>query len=430
MTKPLGFSTLQVRAGYEPEKTTGAYVTPIYQTVGYQFENVDDAVAQFNLEKPGSIYTRIANPTVAALEKRLTALEGGVGTVCFSSGMAAILAAVQNLAESGSEIISMSKIYGGTFTLFFDRMAKRYGIVSRKVDMEDMDALRNAINKKSRCVFIETLGNPLINIPDIEAITNIAHENGLPVIADNTFGTPYLIDLKKWGVDIVAHSLTKYAGGHGNSVGGSVTDYGTFTFKGNPRFAEFNEPDASYHGLTYADLGQNGYLAKLRAGFLRDTGGCLSPFNAFLLMQGVETLSLRMDRHCANTRTITEWLAARPEVAWVNYPSLPGDAYHDRAKKYFPKGAGGIFTFGVKGGLEAGKRFIAALKLFGFVANVSDVRSMVVHPASTTHSQLSEADMKLCGIAPEMVRVSVGIEDADDLIGDLEQALRAACPTA
>lgn len=426
MKKEYGFDTLQVRAGQAADKSTGAFAVPIYQTAAYQFEDVADATAQFELQKPGSIYTRIANPTVAALEQRLTALEGGAGTVCFSSGMAAIVAAVQNLAESGSEIISMSKIYGGTYTLLFGRFEKRYGIRVRQVDIEDLDSLRAAINEKTRCVYIETLGNPLINIPDFEAVAEIAHVAGLPVIADNTFGSPYLFDAAKHGVDIVVHSMTKYIGGHGNSIGGSVTDLGTFSFSGNPRFTEFNEPDESYHGLTYAALGERGYVTKLRAGFLRDTGACLSPFNAFLFLQGVETLSLRMERHCRNALEITTWLKEDPRVDWVNYPGLPSDPYYARAEKYFPRGAGGIFTFGVKGGLAAARKFIEALELFSFVANVSDVRSMVVHPASTTHSQLTEEEMILAGITPDMIRVSVGIENIEDLIADLDRALDAA----
>jgi len=426
MKKELGFSTRQVRAGYEAEKTTGAFIVPVYQTAGYEFESAQDAVDQFELKKPGSIYSRIKNPTVSALEERLNALEKGSGTVCFASGMAAIVAAIQNLAESGSEIIAMSKIYGGTFTLLFDRFERRYGIRVRQVDIDDLDALRAAVNEKTRCVYLETLGNPLINIPDFEAVAKIAHAQGVPVLADNTFGTPYLFDAQKHGVDFTLHSLTKYIGGHGSSVGGSVTDQGIFSFKGNPRFREFNEPDAAYHGLTYADLGETGYTTKLRAGFLRDTGSCLSPFNAFLFLQGVETLSLRMERYCQSTLKITAWLKNHPRVAWVNYPGLPGDPYHERAEKYFPKGASGIFTFGVRGGLEAGRKFIEALEIFSFVANVADVRSMVAHPASTTHSQLSPKDMMSTGITPEMVRVSVGVEEVEDLIADLDQALAAS----
>lgn len=423
MEKSYCFDTLQAHAGYRPDPATGARAVPIYQTTAYQFEDAADAAAQFALTKPGSIYTRLANPTTSVLEQRVAALDGGVGAVCFSSGMAAILAAVQNLAESGSEIISAATIYGGTYTLFFQRFELRYGIKVHQADPEDLAGLEAAINEKTRCIYLETLGNPNINIPDFEAIAAIAHRHGLPVIADNTFGTPYLFDAKAHGIDFVVHSLTKYMGGHGNSMGGSVTDLGTFRFKGNQRFEEFNTPDGSYHGLVYADLGEAGYLAKLRAGFLRDTGACLSPFNAFLLLNGIETLSLRMKKHCENAVIIAEYLRNHPQVGWVNYPALEGDTYHARAEKYFQKGCGGIFTFGIKGGTEAGRRFIDALKLFSLLANVSDVRSLVVHPASTTHSQLDEAGLKAAGVSADMIRLSIGIEDPKDLIADLEQAL-------
>lgn len=421
-----GFDTLQVHAGYAGDPNTGAHALPIFQTNAYVFENAADAAAQFSLSKPGCIYTRLGNPTVNALEARIAALEGGVGTVCFASGMAAILAAIQNLAESGSEIIALSTIYGGTYTLLFQRFARRYGIEAHCIEPEDLPALGAAINPRTRCVYIETLGNPNINIPNIEAIVEIAHAHGLPVIADNTFGTPYLLDAKAWGIDFTVHSLTKYIGGHGNSIGGSVTDLGNFSFAGNPRFAEFNQPDETYHDLVYTDLGEKGYLTKLRAGFLRDTGACLSPFNAFLLLQGLETLSLRMERHCRNGQAVAEFLAQHPAVSWVNYPGLAGDRYHDRAARYFPRGVGGILTFGIVGGLEAGRRFIDALRLFTLVANVSDVRSLVVHPASTTHAQLDEAGLKAAGVRPDMIRLSVGIEDAADLLADLSQALTAA----
>lgn len=423
MEKSYCFDTLQAHAGYRPDPATGARAVPIYQTTAYQFEDAADAAAQFALTKPGSIYTRLANPTTSVLEQRVAALDGGVGAVCFSSGMAAILAAVQNLAESGSEIISAATIYGGTYTLFFQRFELRYGIKVHQADPEDLAGIEAAINEKTRCIYLETLGNPNINIPDFEAIAAIAHRHGLPVIADNTFGTPYLFDAKAHGIDFVVHSLTKYMGGHGNSMGGSVTDLGTFRFKGNQRFQEFNTPDGSYHGLVYADLGEAGYLAKLRAGFLRDTGACLSPFNAFLLLQGIETLSLRMKKHCENAVIIAEYLRNHPQIGWVNYPALQGDTYHARAQKYFQKGCGGIFTFGIKGGTEAGRRFIDALELFSLLANVSDVRSLVVHPASTTHSQLDEAGLKAAGVSADMIRLSIGIEDPKDLIADLEQAL-------
>ena len=424
MAKQYRFDTLQAHAGYASDPTTGARAVPIYQTTAYQFEDAADAAAQFALQKPGSIYTRLGNPTVAVLEERVTALEGGVGTVCFASGMAAILAAIQNLAETGSEIISLSTLYGGTYTLLFQRFELRYGIKVHSVDPEDFTKLESLINEKTRCVYLETLGNPNINIPNFLKIAEIAHKHGLPVIADNTFGTPYLIDSKACGIDIVAHSLTKYMGGHGNSMGGSVTDLGTFSFKNNPRFKEYNTPDESYHGLVYADLGAAGYLAKLRAGFLRDTGACLSPFNAFLLLQGIETLSLRMNKHSENAVIVANYLKAHAQVAWVNYPALEEDAYHARAKQYFRNGCGGIFTFGIKGGTEAGRKFIDALELFSLLANVSDVRSLVVHPASTTHAQLNEEGLKAAGVTPDMIRLSIGIEDPEDLIEDLAQALK------
>lgn len=423
MEKKYGFNTLQVHAGYAPEDHQGVCAVPIYQTTAYQFQDVADAAEQFALQKPGYIYTRLSNPTTEVLEKRIAALDGGIGCVCFSSGMSAILAAIQNLAESGGEIIALSTIYGGTYTLLFQRFEKSYGIKVRQIEPEDLKGLREAVNDNTRCVFIETLGNPNVNIPDIEAIAKIAHESGLPVIADNTFGTPYLIDCKAHGIDFVVHSLTKYAGGHGSSMGGSVSDLGTFSFLHNPRFAAFNEPDETYHGIVYASLGAAGYLAKLRAGFLRDTGACLSPFNAFLLIQGLETLSLRVERHCRNAEVIANYLAGHPAVSWVRYPALAGDTYHERAKKYFKRGVGGIFTFGIRGGLEAGRKFVDALGLFMIVANVSDVRSLVVHPASTTHSQLGEEGLLAAGVSADLIRLSIGIEDVGDLIADLEQAL-------
>ncbi len=420
------FDTLQVHAGYKPDPITGAMAVPIYQTSAYQYENVEDARAQMALEKPGHIYTRIGNPTTAVLEDRLTALEDGAATVCFASGMAAIFAAIQNLAESGSEVVAASALYGGTYTLLFQRFALRYGITVRRVNQESEEELRAAINEKTRCVYIETIGNPAINIPDFEMVARVAHENGLPVILDNTFGTPYLFRAKEHGVDIVVHSLTKYIGGHGNSMGGSVTDLGTFDFKNNPRFKDFNEPDASYHGIVYADLGGAGFCTKLRACILRDTGACLSPFNAFLFILGVETLSLRMKKHCENALAVAKYLQTHPQVAWVHYPDLPGDTYYERAKKYLPHGSGGILSFGIRGGAEAGKTFIDALKLIPLVVNVSDVHSMVVHPASTTHSQLSEEQLIAAGSPPDLVRFSTGLEDQEDIIADIEQAL-AAC---
>ncbi len=426
MDKNYGFETIQVHGGFNYDTRTGAHAVPIYQTNAYVFEDTQDAAEQFMLKKPGSIYTRLSNPTVNVLEERIARLEGGVGTVCFASGMAAIMAAITNIAESGSEIISLSSVYGGTYTLLFQRFAYHYGIKVHNIDDDDLDGLRAAINEKTRCIYFETIGNPHTNIPEIEQVVKIAHEHGLPTIVDNTFGTPYLIDCKALGVDFTIHSLTKFIGGHGNSVGGSVTDLGNFDFKGNPRFAMMNEPDAAYQGAVYADFGPAGYLVKLRAAILRDTGACLSPFNAFLILQGLETLSLRMERNTANAARLANYLNSHPAVAWVNYPGLEGDKYHGRAQKYFPKGVGSIFAFGVKGGVEACKKFINALGLFSFVANVSDVRSLVTHPASMTHSQLDDEGLKAAGVSGDLIRISVGIETVEDLIADLDQALAAS----
>ncbi len=421
--KTLRFETLQEHAGYSADPTTGSMAVPIYQTTAYRYPTAEDARAEMALERPGYIYSRLGNPTVEILEKRLTALENGVGTVCFASGMAAVIAAIQNLAESGSEVVAASALYGGTYTLLFQRFEYRYGIKVRRVDQDDFEAVKAAINEKTRCIYIETLANPGMNIPDFEAIVKIAHENGLPVILDNTFGTPYLFEAKKWGIDFVVHSLTKYIDGHGNSMGGSVTDLGNFSFKNNPRFLEYNSPDESYHGIVYADLQNAGYSTKLRAGFLRDTGGCLSPFNAFLILLGVETLSLRMKKHNENAMDLAKHLENHPAVSWVHYPDLPGDKYYDRAKKYLPNGSGGIFAFGIKGGAEAGKKFVDALELVRIVVNLADVHSMVVHPASTTHSQLNEEQLDAAGVPADLIRFSTGLEDVLDLIDDVDQAL-------
>ena len=426
MNKNYGFDTIQVHGGHDHDTRTGAHIAPIYQTNAYVFTDPQDAADQFMLKKPGSIYTRLGNPTVNVLEERISLLEGGVGALCFASGMAAIMAAITNIAESGSEIIALSSIYGGTYTLLFQRFEYQYGIKVHAVDPEDLEGLKAAINDKTRCVFFETIGNPHTNIPDIEAVVGVAREHGLPTIVDNTFGTPYLIDSKALGIDITIHSLTKFIGGHGNSVGGSVTDLGNFDFKGNPRFAMMNNPDEAYHGIVYADLGSAGYLTKLRAGILRDTGACMSPFNAFLILQGLETLSLRMEKHTANAVAVAQFLNDHPAVKWVNYPGLPGDKYHERAEKYFKKGVGSIFAFGIEGGVEAGKRFIGALEIFSFVANVSDVRSLITHPASMTHSQLDAEGLKAAGVSGDLIRISVGIETVEDLIDDLDQALKAS----
>lgn len=416
------FDTLQAHAGQSVD-ATGARVTPIYQTTSFVFDGVEQAREIFNHERPGHIYTRISNPTTDVLERRLAALEGGSACVCFASGMAAEAAVAFTLCKTGDEIVCATALYGGTHTLFADRLPERFGIATRLVDIDDFEAVERAINEKTRMLYFESIGNPNMVIPDIERLCQIAHAHGVPVVCDNTFGTPYLMQLGQWGVDIVVHSATKYIGGHGNSIGGAAIDMGSFPWKGNPRFADFNEPDPTNHDLVYAGMGDIAFATKLRAQQLRDTGACLSPFNAFLLLTGVETLSLRVERHCQNALAIAQFLAASPKVAWVNYPALPGDKYHARQQKYAPKGAGGIFSFGLAGGYPAGVKFIEKLKIFSHLANVADAKSLVIHPASTTHGQLDEKGLKEAGVQPEMIRMSVGLEDVNDLLEDVAQAL-------
>ena len=416
------FDTLQAHAGQSVD-ATGARVTPIYQTTSFVFDGVEQAREIFNHERPGHIYTRISNPTTDVLERRLAALEGGSACVCFASGMAAEAAVAFTLCKTGDEIVCATALYGGTHTLFADRLPERFGIATRLVDIDDFAAVERAINEKTRMLYFESIGNPNMVIPDIERLCQIAHAHGVPVVCDNTFGTPYLMQLGQWGVDIVVHSATKYIGGHGNSIGGAAIDMGSFPWKGNPRFADFNEPDPTNHDLVYAEMGDTAFATKLRAQQLRDTGACLSPFNAFLLLTGVETLSLRVERHCQNALAIAQFLAASPKVAWVNYPALPGDKYHARKQKYAPRGAGGIFSFGLAGGYPAGVKFIEKLKIFSHLANVADAKSLVIHPASTTHGQLDEKGLKEAGVQPEMIRMSVGLEDVNDLLEDVAQAL-------
>lgn len=416
------FDTLQAHAGQSVD-ATGARVTPIYQTTSFVFDGVEQAREIFNHERPGHIYTRISNPTTDVLEQRLAALEGGSACVCFASGMAAEAAVAFTLCKTGDEIVCATALYGGTHTLFADRLPERFGIATRLVDIDDFAAVERAINEKTRMLYFESIGNPNMVIPDIERLCQIAHAHGVPVVCDNTFGTPYLMQLGQWGVDVVVHSATKYIGGHGNSIGGAAIDMGSFPWKGNPRFADFNEPDPTNHDLVYAEMGDIAFATKLRAQQLRDTGACLSPFNAFLLLTGVETLSLRVERHCQNALAIAQFLAASPKVAWVNYPALPGDKYHARQQKYAPKGAGGIFSFGLAGGYPAGVKFIEKLKIFSHLANVADAKSLVIHPASTTHGQLDEKGLKEAGVQPEMIRMSVGLEDVNDLLEDVAQAL-------
>ena len=421
--RKLGFSTLQVHGGQKTDSTTGARAVPIYQTTSYCFESVKHGADLFALKTDGHIYSRISNPTVSVFEERMALLEGGVGAVAFASGMGAINAAILNILQAGDEIVAAPTIYGGTFNLL-SNMLPKLGITTHFVNPDDPESFRAAINDKTRLVYAETIGNPGINIIDIEKIAEIAHEAKIPFMLDNTFGTPYLIKVFDHGVDIVVHSATKFIGGHGTTLGGVVVDSGNFDWIGSGKFPCLTEPDLSYNGLNYAkDCGKAAYITKLLAQYLRDTGACLSAQSAFQLLIGLETLSLRIERHVENTKKITEFLNNHPQVAWVNYPGLEGNKYYELGQKYLPKGPGSIFTFGIKGGLEAGIKFIESLKIFSHLANVADAKSLVIHPASTTHAQLNEKEQELAGVTPDMIRVSVGIEDVDDLIWDLNQAL-------
>ncbi len=426
MDKNYGFDTLQLHAGWRGDPATGAHALPLYQTSAYLFDNVEDAAMQFTGERPGSIYSRIKNPTVSVLEERLCALENGYATVCFASGMAALMALTLTLAEPGDEVIALSSLYGGSYAFLFSELEHRYGVRARCIADEDIEGLAGAINDRTRMIYFESVANPLASIPDVDAITALAHRHGVPVVCDNTFCTPYLFDAGANGIDFTLHSMTKYLCGSGTSLGGAVTDLGRFSFSGAPRFAQFNTPDEAHHGRVYADGGQSAFSERLRDYWLHDAGLSLSPFNAYLTLLGIQTLSLRMDRHVKNADAIARYLSGNENVLSVNYARLPENPYAARAARYMPKGVGGIFTFRIRGGLEAGRRFIDALKLFSLVANVGDVRSLVVHPASTTHSPLSPADLEKCGISPDLIRLSIGLEDKSDLIADLEQALKAA----
>ncbi|AUS97858.1 O-acetylhomoserine aminocarboxypropyltransferase [Clostridium thermosuccinogenes] len=424
--RKLKFDTLQVHAGQVADPTTGSRAVPIYQTTSYVFNDSDHAANLFSLKESGNIYTRIMNPTTDVFEKRIAALEGGIAALATASGSAAITYAIMNIAEQGDEIVSASTLYGGTYNLFANTLPK-FGIKTIFVDPDDPENFRKAITERTKALYFETIGNPGINLVDIEAVAAIAHENKIPLIVDNTFGTPYLIRPIEFGADIVVHSATKFIGGHGTSIGGVIVDSGKFDWIGSGKFPGLTEPDPSYHGIRYAqDVGAAAYITKARVQLLRDTGAAMSPFNAFLFLQGLETLSLRVEKHVSNTKKIVDFLSKHPLVSWVNYPSLEGNKYNELARKYFPKGVGSIFTFGIKGGLKAGKKFIDSLEIFSLLANVADAKSLVIHPASTTHQQLSEEDLKAAGVTPDMIRLSIGIEDPDDLIYDLDQALKKA----
>lgn len=421
--RKLKFDTLQVHGGQSPDPTTGSRAVPIYQTTSYVFNSVEHGANLFSLKELGNIYTRIMNPTSDVFEQRIALLEGGIGALAVASGSAAITYSILNIAQVGDEIVASNTLYGGTYNLFSTTLS-RLGIKTTFVDSDNPENFRKAINENTKALYIETIGNPVINIADIEAIAKIAHENNIPLIVDNTFGTPYLVRPFEYGADIVVHSATKFIGGHGTSIGGVIVDSGNFDWEKSGKFKTLTEPDQSYHGVSYTkDIGKAAFITKVRVQLLRDTGACISPFNSFLLLQGLETLSLRVERHISNTKKITEFLNNHPQISWVNYPGIEGNKYYELSKKYCPKGAGSIFTFGIKGGLEAGKKFIESLKIFSHLANVADAKSLVIHPASTTHAQLNEEEQKNAGISPDMIRVSIGIEDVEDLIWDLNNAL-------
>ena len=420
------FATLAVHAGQTVDPATGSRAVPIYQTTSYVFNDADHAARLFGLQEFGNIYTRIMNPTTDVLEKRVAALEGGVAGLATASGMAAETLAITTLASAGEEIVSTTSLYGGTYTLFSHTL-RRLGITVRFVDADDFDGIRAAINDKTRAIYTETLGNPKLDVSDIETLAKIAHDHKLPLIVDNTAASPALVRPIEWGADIVVNSDTKYLGGHGTSIGGVLVDAGKFDWAASGRFKEFTEPDPSYHGLSYtAAFGPLAFILKARVQGLRDTGAALSPFNAFLILQGIETLHLRMERHSQNALAVAKHLEQHPGVDWVNYPGLESSRYHARAGKYLPSGQSGLLTFGIKGGFDAGKKLINSLKVFSLLANIGDAKSLVIHPASTTHQQLTVEEQASTGVTPELVRLSVGIEDVRDLIADLDQAIETA----
>jgi O-acetylhomoserine (thiol)-lyase len=417
-----GFDTRQVHSGQRPDPYTGARAVPIFQTASYVFEDADSAAAYFNLQEYGNTYARIMNPTTATFEERVATLEGGVGAVAFASGLAAQAGTLFTMLEPGDHIVSQSALYGGTLTQF-KHLQRKLGIEVTFVDGDSLDEWRGALKPNSKVLYGETIGNPGGNVLDIRAVADIAHEHGAPLIVDNTFASPYLCRPAEHGADVVVHSATKFIGGHGTSIGGVVVDCGSFDFA-NGRFPVLTDPSPAYHALEFIETyGVYGFLMKLRAETIRDLGACLSPFNAFLFLQGLETLSLRMDRHVTNARKIAGWLAQHDAVEKVSYAGLESSPYHALAQRYLPKGPGSIFAFDLKGGREAAKKFVESLQLWSHLANVGDAKSLVIHPASTTHRQLSDDELAGAGIAPETIRLSVGIETVDDLIWDLEQAL-------
>ncbi|QIH74805.1 aminotransferase class I/II-fold pyridoxal phosphate-dependent enzyme [Macrococcoides canis] len=424
MTNSFKFETIQVHAGHSVDSASHSRAVPIYQTSSFVFDDTEHAANLFGLKEAGNIYSRLTNPTNAVLEERVAKLEGGVAAVAVSSGMAAITYAILALASSGDHIVSSASLYGGTHTLFSHTLPK-YGIKVDIVDSSNIDNIKNAIKDNTKAIFIETIGNPEGNVEDFEQLSAVANSADIPLIVDNTFASPYLFRPLEHGAHIVVHSATKFIGGHGNSIGGIIVDGGTFNWN-NGKFEGLSAPDASYHDLIFTEtFKEAAYAAKIRTTLLRDTGASLSPFNAFLLIQGLETLSLRVERHVENAQKVAEYLESHPKVEWVNYAGLSSSKYFNLKQKYLPKGAGSIFTFGVTGGYEAGKKFIESLELFSLLANVGDAKSLVIHPASTTHAQLTEIEQLEAGVRPETIRLSIGIEHIDDIIADLEKGLSA-----
>ena len=421
------FETLQLHVGQEQaDPATDSRAVPIYQTTSYVFHNSQHAADRFGLRDAGNIYGRLTNSTQDVLEKRLAALEGGSAALALASGAAAVTYAVQALAANGGHIVAQKTIYGGSFNLLA-HILPQYGITTTFVDAHKLDEVENAIQENTRAIYLETLGNPNSDIPNIDAVAEIAHKHGLPLVIDNTFGTPYLIRPIEHGADVVIHSATKFIGGHGTTLGGIIVDGGKFDWKKSGKFPNIADPNPSYHGVSFYDaVGPAAFVTYIRAILLRDTGACISPFNAFLLLQGVETLSLRLERHAENTKKVVEYLSKHPLVESVSHPSLPEHPDHALYEKYFPNGGASIFTFEIKGGQEAAWKFIDSLKIFSLLANVADVKSLVIHPASTTHSQLTEAELKDQGISPSTIRLSIGTEHIDDIIADLENGFVAA----
>ena len=423
MTREFKFETLQLHAGQVADATTKSRAVPIYQTTSFVFEDTQEGAELFALQKAGNIYTRITNPTTSAFEERIAALEGGVGALATASGMAALTYTILGLAHAGDHIVAASTIYGGTFNLLKETLP-RYGITTTFVDIDNLEEVEAAIKYNTKLVLIETLGNPVINIPDIEKIAEIAHKHQIPLVADNTFATPYLINVFSHGVDISVHSATKFIGGHGTTIGGVIVDSGKFDWAASGKFPQFVNEDPSYHNLSYTrDVGAAAFIVAARVQLLRDMGAALSPFNSFLLLQGLETLSLRVERHVQNAEKIVDFLVNHPKVEKVNYPKLPDSPYHALAEKYLPKGVGSIFTFHVKGGEAEARKVIDNLEIFSNLANVADAKSLVVHPATTTHAQLSDSDLEAAGVTKNQIRLSIGLENVDDLIEDLRLAL-------